>query len=71
MVKNMVKEYITTVVGVSIKVNGLTIKSMDMASSSMLTEINFKEIGKMAKEQGKEFMNIQMEIFMKENGAQI
>lgn len=25
----------------------------------------------MAKEQGKEFMNIQMEIFMKENGAQI
>lgn len=71
MVKNMVKEYITTVVGVSIKVNGLTIKSMDMVSSSMLTEINFKEIGKMAKEQGKEFMNIQMEIFMKENGAQI
>lgn len=71
MVKNMVKEYITTVVGESIKVNGLTIKSMDMASSSMLTEINFKEIGKMAKEQGKEFMNIQMEIFMKENGAQI
>lgn len=67
----MVKEYITTVVGVSIKVNGLMIKSMDMALSSMLTEINFKEIGKMAKEQGKEFMNIQMEIFMKENGALI
>lgn len=67
----MVKEYITTVVGESIKVNGLTIKSMDMASLSMLTEINFKEIGKMVKGQGKEFMNIQMEIFMKENGAQI
>ena len=44
MVKNMVKEYITTVVGVSIKVNGLTTKSMDMVLSSMLTEINFKEI---------------------------
>ena len=34
-------------------------------------EIDMKEIGEMDKDQDKEFMNILMEMFMKDNGFQI
>ena len=37
----------------------------------MLMEINTKETGKLVKDMDKEFMNIQMGIFMMENGAMI
>lgn len=37
----------------------------------MQTMINIKAIGKMDKEMDKEFMNTQMEIFMKDNGSMI
>lgn len=64
----MEKVSITIILEASIKESGFMIKSMDMVLLNMSTVINMKGIGKMDRDQDKEFMNIQMAIYTKENG---
>lgn len=71
MVKSMEKEFIITVLAENIRDNGFMIRNMDMELFSMLMVINIKGIGKMGKDQVKEFMNTRMAIFTRENGLPI
>ena len=68
MEKSMAKGFITIVLEEDIKVNGHSIRNMDMVSSIMQTEINLKVNGKMGREMVRGAMNTLMEISMMVNG---
>ena len=68
MEKNQVKEFITIIAEENIKDNGRKIKKVDMESSNMQIMIDIRVYGKMDKEMEMVYMNIQMAIFMMDNG---
>jgi hypothetical protein len=71
MERNTGEEYIIITLEENIKVNGSMIKKMDMVPFNMLVEIVMRAIGRMDKDLKMDFINIQMEMSMMENGAMI